>query len=183
MRVPRKTVQRVDSGVTSYRLQSANPEYKLLDDISYLDFLNGIPPTWVPGESPNRENISTLRLLVQLPIFYLDGVTLEIAVCVKVPHYLTAPLLCGVLRRWSNRQLEPTPTATVRAMVFWVARPPLVLGDGSDDDFLQRLALGNRSRDKIRDGSVANADLLFVFVDDFSSQCRLSNCLPEYVSR
>ena len=98
MRILRKTAHRMDSGVTNYRLQSANPEYKLLDDISYLDFLHRIHPTWELSTSPNCENISTLRFLVQLSILYLDDMFLEITVRMKVPRHLTTPLLSRVLQ-------------------------------------------------------------------------------------
>ena len=48
---------------------------ELLDDVSYLDFLHHILPTWVLGEIPNREDISTLRLLACLPIRHPDSVS------------------------------------------------------------------------------------------------------------
>ena len=45
------------------RLQGLN-QYELLDNIPYRGVLYRIPPTRPSGESPNREDISTLRLLI-----------------------------------------------------------------------------------------------------------------------
>jgi len=59
-----------------------------------------------PENNPSRENISTLHLLVQLPITYLDSVLHKIPMRVKIPDYLPAPLLPRTL----NRQLESSST-------------------------------------------------------------------------
>ena len=152
----------------TYELHSTNQD-RLLDNIPYDDFLHRIPPTLELGERPNCEDIPTLRLLIQLPIRYFDGVLLEITVCVKVPYHQTAPLLPRVLRGWSNRQLEPSPAVTICAVVVKVIRPSLVLGNNSDDDFPQRLALGNWPRDDVRNASITNDDLFFTLVDNFDS--------------
>ena len=56
-------------------------------EISHRNFLHRIHPTREPSMNSNREDISTLRLLVQLPIRSLDGVLPEIAARVKTPRY------------------------------------------------------------------------------------------------
>jgi len=158
----------------SLNLKSAK-QYKLIDHISYRNFLHRIFPARVPSESPNREDISTLRLVVQLPIHYLDRVLLKTIVCVKVPNHLTTPPLR--ILRGSDRKLEPSPAVAIRAVVFLVARPPLVLGDDGDHDFPQRLALRDRPRDEISNAVVANGDMLLASVDDFNSRPWLLNWL------
>ena len=50
--------------ISKYRLQIDTNQYKLLDDISYLNFLHRIFPTWILGESPNRKDIPARRLLI-----------------------------------------------------------------------------------------------------------------------
>ena len=80
-----------NSSRTRDRLQCLN-QYRLPNGVSYHNFLHRIHPTWGLCRSPYREDISTLHLLVQLSIHYINGVLLEMVVCVRVPHHLTTPL-------------------------------------------------------------------------------------------
>jgi hypothetical protein len=52
-----------DSAVTMYGLQSTN-QHGLLDDASFRDFSRYSSNPGIPGEDPNREDISILRLLI-----------------------------------------------------------------------------------------------------------------------
>ena len=52
---------------------------------------------------PNRQNISTLRFLVQPLVRNLDRVFLELAMRVKVPHHFSTPPLHITVRRRSDR--------------------------------------------------------------------------------
>ena len=75
---------------------------KLLNNTSNRSFFHRIPPTQELSMGPNRQNISTLRFLIQPLVRNLDGVFLELAMGVKVPHHLSTPPLYITIRR-SNR--------------------------------------------------------------------------------
>lgn len=117
--------------------------------------------------SPNRQNISTLRFLVKPFVKNLDGVFLELAMRVKVPHHLTAPLLRSAARGWPNRQLEPRRRVIVRPMICLVTRPSLIMGNDGNHDLLDLLSIGNRLGGEVGDATVGNVDLVLAFVNNF----------------